>query len=68
MNKNRSLEDAIEDFPETPMVMVLIGTNGCERVWLDHEIQTEAQHEWAAKHVMAAASIARRMQTGAGSA
>ena len=58
------LEDAIESFPEEPMVVVIIGYNGTERVWLSHMVEELAQHEWAAKHIIAAATIALEMTPG----
>ena len=58
------LEDAIESFPEEPMAVVIIGHNGAERVWLSHEIEGPAQYEWAAKHIIAAATIALEMTPG----
>lgn len=59
---------ALDTFEARPLVLVIIGDDGCERVWLSNDIETAEHHEWAARHIEAAAGIARRMQDGTGSA
>lgn len=67
-----SITDALdtfeEDSRERPVAMVIVGENGAERIWLDSGIETFAQADWAAKHIRNAASLAQRMERGAGRA
>ena len=66
MTERGSLAEAIEGFKERPMAVVIIGVNGGERIWLDPDVETAAQIEWAVKHIHAAASVAAKMEAGAG--
>ena len=68
MNERGSLATAIESFEERPLAVVIIGENGAERVWLDADVQSAEQVEWAAKHIHAAAVIATKMEARAGNA
>lgn len=66
-----SIADAIETFAadnggQAPLAVVIIGENGAQRVWLDADLQTPDQLDWVAKHIKAAASLAQKMEPGAG--
>ena len=62
------IRDVFEGFPEKIMAIVLIGENGNARVWIDDEIETDAQREWARRNIVAASDIAIEMDPSAGHA
>lgn len=64
----QTLEKLFGTFPELPVVIVIIGNNGAERLWMHEELGTEKQLSWVHKHIMSVANMALKLEDGAGNA